>query len=96
MELVDGEVVILEPRIISKTFMTNSWPTPQLATVVDGKVSVCNNTNEIIPLYKNDQICQIFKTEVVSVKEISELTPKTKKIIADRPFSKLMKLDPDS
>ena len=96
VDVVDGEVVVLEPRILSKTFVRNSWPNPQLATVVEGKVNVCNNTDEIIPLYKNDQICQIFKTESVICKETSEPTPKANKIIAERPFSKSVKLDPDS
>ena len=96
VEVPDGEIVVLEPRMISKTYMKNSWPNPQFATVVDGKVNVCNNTNEIIPLYKNDQICQIFKTESVTCKEISDLTPKADKVGAERPFSKFVKLDPDS
>ena len=96
VDVVDGEVVVLEPRILSKTFVRNSWPNPQLATIVKGKVNVCNNTDEIIPLYKNDQICQIFKTESIICKETSEPTPKANKIIAERPFSKSVKLDPDS
>jgi hypothetical protein len=94
--LVDEEEVILEPRVISKTFINHLWPEPQLAPVIDGKVQVHNNTQNIIPLYKNEHICQIHKTKVVQLPEASLPTPNKKRALADRPFSKQVVVDPQS
>ena len=95
VQMSEGETVVLEPRVISKTYVNSCWPCPQLTTIEDGKVCVRNDTDEIIPLYKNDHICQIFKTETMNCKETSKPTPKSVKLIAKRPFSKEVKVDPD-
>ena len=95
---LDGEEeVLLEPRIISKTFVNHLWPTPHFASVVDGKVQLVNNTENIIPLFKNDHICQIFKTKVVEQSSASHPTPHKKHVVsAERPFSKHVVVDPQS
>ena len=90
--------VILEPRVISKTFTNHQWPEPQLAPVVDGLVQVHNNTQNIIPLYKNEHICQIYKTKIVDQHPtVSSITPVIKKqATSERPFSKQIVVDPQS
>ena len=95
VEVTDRETVLLEPRVIAKTYMNSSWPQPQFLQVVDGKVCLQNDTGEIIALHKKDHICQIFKTTSVDVDTISELTPKSKTVVTSGPFSKEVIVDPD-
>ena len=93
--ICEGETVLLEPRVISKTFVNSSWPQPQLLQVVDGKVSIQNNTGDIISLHKNDHLCQIFKTETIDISSSSQPTPRSKQeIVVRRPFSHDVVLDP--
>ena len=91
----EGETVLLEPRVISKTFVNSSWPQPQLLQVVDGKINLQNNTGEIISLHKNDHLCQIFKTKAIDISSSSQPTPRSKQEIAVRPFSHDVVVDPD-
>ena len=58
-EVVEGETVLLEPRIIAKTYVNSCWPQPQMLQIADGKISLLNDTGNIITLHKNDHICQI-------------------------------------
>ena len=95
----EGETVVVEPRIISNTFMQSSWPQPHLTTIMeDGKIAILNDTHEVIPVHKNDHLCQIFTTKTITC-DSSKSTPTPKvmnKSATQRPFSKQVKLDPDS
>ena len=93
----DGEIVVLEPRLISKTYATSLWPQPQLSIITGGELRIQNDTDKIIPVFKNDHVCQIHSTKSVLVNAVSTKTPRI--IInktVEQPFSKLVKLDPDS
>ena len=95
-EVVEGETVLLEPRIIAKTYVNSCWPQPQMLQITDGKINLHNNTGDIITLHKNDHICQIFKTKSIDISTTSIVTPKSKIVVAERPFSKDVVVDPDS
>ncbi len=87
---------IVEPRVISKTYISNAWPQPHVTTVDDGKLHIVNDTEDIISVYKNDHICQIFGTKTVNCnKDISSSTPKVDLVQPPRPFSKDVVIDPD-
>ena len=95
IDISGEETVLLEPRVLSKTYVNNSWPQPQFIPVVDGKVNVHNSSGEIISLHKNDHVCQIFKTKTVDITTPSQPTPKSKLITVARPFSQEVVVDPD-
>ena len=94
-EVSEGETLLLEPRVLSKTYRNCLWPRPQIVQVVEGKVNVHNDTGDIISLHKNDHICQVFKTISVEKIEPSIPTPKLKQSVAERPFSKDVQVDPN-
>ena len=96
VQVAEGETVILEPRFLSKTYHDNSWPQPQLLQIINGKVNVLNDSENIISLHKNDHICQIFKTKTVENSDLSVPTPKIRIPCVERPFSKDVRVDPDS
>ena len=97
IEINEGETVVVEPRVISKTFVHSSWPQPQLTTMAGGGLTIYNNTSEIIPVHKNDHLCQIFMTKTLNCNNSNSTPiPKLIKPVSQRPFSKHVKLDPDS
>ena len=49
----------------------------------------------MIPVHKNEHLCQIFKTKSVECDDKSVPTPKLKLSVPQPPFSKLVKVDPD-
>ena len=94
--VICGDELLIEPRYLSKTNEITDWPPPQVVTVgKGGEVVLKNNTSAIIPVYKNDHICQLHATDVVKIREISEVTPKMpQQVSPSRPFSKHVQLDP--
>ncbi len=94
---VSNGTFVVEPRIISKTYVSNSWPQPCVTEVVDGKLKVENVTDIIVPVHKNDHICQIFAIKSVNCnKDISSPTPKIELAESSRPFSQHVIIDPDA
>ena len=91
-----GDELLIEPRFLSRTYAQTQWPQPQIAIVAkNGGISLQNNTSDIIPVYKNDHPCQIYKTKPIEIRKVSEITPKPSvPIIPSRPFSKYVHLDP--
>ena len=91
-----GDELLIEPRFLSRTYAQTQWPQPQIAIVAkNGGISLQNNTSDIIPVYKNDHLCQIYKTKPIEIRKVSEITPKPSvPIIPSRPFSKYVHLDP--
>ena len=94
-DLANGTEVIIEPRVISKTYMNNSWPPPQLGTVSDGKVILPNSSNEIVSVFKNDHLCQIHAVKSISTNTSPSPPPKLRQLVSQKPFSSLVKVDPD-
>ena len=75
-DISEGETVFVEPRIISKTYVNSAWPRPHLTTITDGAVLVLNDTQEVIPIHKNEHLCQIFKTKSIECDNKTVSTPK--------------------
>ena len=96
VDISDGDTVLVEPRVISKTYVNSVWPAPHLTTVCRGAVEIPNDTQEIIPVHKNDHLCQVFRTMSIECDKMSAPTPKIQLPITQRPFSKLVTVDPDS
>ena len=55
----DGTPVTVEPRIDSKTFKKYQWPEPAVTKVVANEIVIPNKTVDIIPVRKNEHVCQI-------------------------------------
>ena len=69
LDLPDGSVVAVEPRFDAKTFNHYQWPSLQTSTVIAGEMSLVNDSDYPIMVYKNDHICQVRST--------TEITPFT-------------------
>ena len=96
-EFAVGTNVIVEPRVISKTFMNYSWPPPQLGTVsAEGNITLSNETDEILSLSKNDHLCQIFAVKSVPITSPSEQSPRSKQLFSSKPYSSSIIVDPDN
>ena len=96
---ISGVRVAVEPRVISKTFVSNSWPPPCLVDVEDdGLVRLHNSTDSIIPVYKNDHLCQLYHTKTLDYKaEKSSPAPKVRAVHPSaQPYSLKVCVDPDS
>ena len=91
-----GDEIVVEPRHLSRTYGQSTWPPPQIVIVdKNGDINLNNNTSEIIPIYKNDHLCQIYPTiEFIEFRKISEVTPKLPSQLPSKPFSKEVQLDP--
>ena len=95
-ELLEGEEIVIEPRHLSRTVRETGWPPGQVVTVSKNKkIVVTNRTSDIIPVYKNDHICQMFQTTDAKIRSVSEITPKQDPVVeSERPFNRYVKLDP--
>ena len=92
-----GTGVIVEPRVISKTYMNFEWPPPQLGSIsAEGSIILSNETNEILSVHKNDHLCQIFAIKSVPMVSPSKPSPKTKQLFTKKPYSALVQVDPDN
>ena len=74
--IFDGELVALEPRTNSITYKSAAWPEPQITSVINGKLTLTNNTESPIRLKNNDHFCQVRGT--------SELLPSDLEITASQ------------
>ena len=72
----DGSVVVVEPRTDTKTFSQYDWPRAQTATVISGEMVLPNDSTIPIVVYKNEHICQIRNTTMVSPFSSSSPSPK--------------------
>ncbi len=92
-----GSEVIVEPRVISKTFRDYAWPTPQIGKVSDeGNVVLVNNTDRVVPVVKNDHLCQVFGIKSVPIEHLSKPSPKPRQLFSDKPYSSQVTVDPDA
>ncbi len=87
-----------DTRVISKTYVSSSWPPPCVMNIADGEVIKLENATEnIIPVYKNDHLCQVYSTRTVHCKDTtSSSTPTNQVVKPSRPFSSLINVDPGS
>ena len=76
LNLPDGAVVAVEPRYDAKTYSHYGWPAVQTSTVIAGELSLVNNSNAPVMVYKNDHICQVrATTDVTPFNTSSPLPP---------------------
>lgn len=94
MQLPDGSVVVVEPRIDTKTFADYQWPTPQVATIIAGEMSLINDSPDPILVYRNEHLCQVrLTTEVVPFTDSSPSTAKITPPSKMKPYSAGIILD---
>ena len=94
MKLPDGSVVVVEPRIDTKTFADYQWPTPQVATIIAGEMSLINDSPDPILVYRNEHLCQVrLTTEVVPFTDSSPSTTKVTPPSKMKPYSAGIILD---
>ena len=74
----DGTPVTVEPRADSKTYLKYKWPLPAVTKVVANEIVLPNKTGNIIPVKKNEHICQIRPMTVQEIPSISVSQPLTK------------------
>ena len=78
----DGTPVTVEPRADSKTYLRYNWPLPSVTRVVANEIVLSNRTGNIIPVKKNEHICQIRPMTVQDMpSDVSEPSIKNKKNI---------------
>ena len=92
----EGEVAI-EPR--SESPLDGQWPKPELSQVISGTIRITNRNQEPIQLARSQHIAHIHK--VISPEFCQEQgnihdTHLSFPVDQDRPFSKLVSVDPDS
>ena len=75
LNLPDGSVVAVEPRLDTKTYSCYEWPTVQTSTVIAGELSLMNNSSDPIMVFKNDHICQVRTTTETTPFETSSPAP---------------------
>ena len=90
-----GSEVVVEPRVISKTFTNYEWPPPQILKISDeGTVALLNNTNGVLSAVKNDHLCQIFALKTVPIEHPSKPAPNSRQLFSDKPYSGQVSVDP--
>jgi len=75
LNLPDGSVVAVEPRLDTKTYSHYGWPTVQTSTVIAGELSLMNNSSDPVMVFKNDHICQVRTTTEITPFETSSPAP---------------------
>ncbi len=91
-----GSDVIVEPRVISRTYTNYAWPPPQIRTISDeGTIVLSNDTNGVLPVLKNDHLCQIFAMKSVPIEHPSKPSLNSKQLFSAKPYSSLITVDPD-
>jgi len=94
LNLPDGSVVAVEPRYDTKTFANYQWPCLQTSTVIAGEMSLVNDSDSPIMIYKNDHICQVRSTtEVTPFNDSSPSPSKTSPIARSVPCSSEIIID---
>ena len=94
LNLPDGSVVAVEPRYDTKTFANYQWPCLQTSTVIAGEMSLVNDSDSPIMVYKNDHICQVRSTtEVTPFNDSSPSPSKTSPIARSVPCSSEIIID---
>ena len=63
--IFDGELIALEPRTNFITYKSATWPAPQITSVINGKLTLTNNTKSPICLKNNDHFCQVRGTSEI-------------------------------
>ena len=58
----DGQSVVIEPRVDTKTFQKYQWPTPVLTKVISNEIVIQNDSKDFITVRKNEHICQVRPT----------------------------------
>ena len=66
LNLPDGSVVTVEPRVDAKTFAQYGWPGVRTSAVIAGEMALVNESDSPILVYKNDHICQVRTTTEVT------------------------------
>ena len=74
----DGTPVTVEPRADSKTYLRYNWPLPSVTKVVANEIVLPNRTEDIIPVKKNEHICQIRSMMVQDIPPSSVSEPRMK------------------
>ena len=88
MNLPDGSVVVVEPRVDAKTFAQYGWPNVRTTAVIAGEMALLNDSDVPIMVYKNDHICQVRTTTDVTPFTTSSPAPSKRQFIARSvPFS---------
>ena len=87
VDFPDGSVVFVEPRVDTKTFARYEWPTPQIATIIAGELSLTNDQQCPIVVHKNEHVCQVRSSKEVIPFTTSSPSNSTTKPTQARPFS---------
>ena len=88
MNLPDGSVVVVEPRVDAKTFAQYGWPNVRTIAVIAGEMALLNDSDVLIMVYKNDHICQVRTTTEVTPFTTSSPAPSKRQFVARSvPFS---------
>ena len=90
----NGQIVALEPRIDSKTFVASSWPSCRFVSVHEGNVVLTNDTSKPIRVPRHDQVAQIRSSKSIEVHHASTSVPKKALSIPKGPFSRDVVIDP--
>ncbi len=75
--------------------MKTCWPPVQIVKVIDNEIRIVNNTSNPIHIPKNEQLCQIRSTHIVSNNKVSgPSAPKPLKTSGSNVFSNEIIIDP--
>ena len=92
-----GSEVVVEPRVCTKTYHSYGWPSPQVSVISSGgNVVLENDTELILPVPKDEQLCQISAITSVSSEHPSTKSPKSKQLFASKPYSASVIVDSDN
>ena len=82
LNLPDGSVVIVEPRVDAKTYAQYGWPNVRTSAVIAGEMALVNDSDSPILVYKNDHICQVRTTTEVTPFTTSSPAPSQRRFEA--------------
>ena len=93
--VLDDNIVALEPRSTSKVYSCNNWPSARMVSVIDNEIRIVNDTKYPIHVPKNEHLCQVRATYVVDPPKISTKSDLNKKSLPVLlpPYSKTINLD---
>lgn len=82
LNLPDGSVVTVEPRVDAKTYAQYGWPNVRTSAVIAGEMALVNDSDSPILVYKNDHICQVRTTTEVTPFTTSSPAPSQRRFEA--------------
>ena len=91
--VLDDNIVALEPRSTSKVYSCINWPSARMVNVIDNEIRIVNDTKYPIHVPKNEHLCQVRATYVVDPPKVSTKSDKKPLPVLLPPYSKTINLD---